>query len=128
MSFSRRLVTIRGMSLKTPLFCVLTLAVAIALLRSDWIPWRIVSRSELQAHDAFVAATATAAARTRQPGTRAAPAAGGVATIPVPTPTHSGEWMRDPNYRSALEKTTVAGGPEKGKSRESSRTEATPRP
>ncbi len=113
------------MPLKILVSCVLTLAAAVALLRSDWIPWRIVSRTELQAHDAAITAAAkTTAARIPQRGKPAA----GVATIPVPTPSHAGEWMRDPNYRSALEKTTVAGGPEKGKSRENSRTESTPRP
>lgn len=100
------------------------MAAGVALLRTDWIPWRIVSRTELQAHDAAITAGARAA-RVQQPHGK--PGAG-VATIPLPTPSHAGEWMRDPNYRSALEKTTVAGGPEKGKSRESSRTEATPRP
>ncbi len=100
------------------------MAAGVALLRTDWIPWRIVSRTELQAHDAAITAGARAA-RVQQPHGK--PAAG-VATIPLPTPSHAGEWMRDPNYRSALEKTTVAGGPEKGKSRESSRTEETPRP
>ena len=113
------------MPLKILVSCVLTLAAAVALLRFDWIPWRIVSRTELQAHDAAITAAAKAAA-TRVPP-RSNPTAG-VATIPLPTPSHAGEWMRDPNYRSALEKTTVAGGPEKGKSRESSLTEATPRP
>ncbi len=116
----------RGMPLKILVSCVLTLAAAVAVLRSDWVPWRIVSRTELQAHDAAITAAAKATAARVQPP-RSKPAVG-VATIPLPTPSHAGEWMRDPNYRSALEKTTVAGGPEKGKSRESSRTESTPRP
>ncbi len=38
----------RGMPLKILVSCVLTLAAAVAVLRSDWIPWRIVSRTELQ--------------------------------------------------------------------------------
>ncbi len=113
------------MPLKILLSCLLSVASAVALLRTDWIPWRIVSRSELQAHDAAIVTTARASARTQQ--TRGRPAAG-VATIPAPTPNHSGEWMRDPNYRSALEKTTVAGGSEKAKSREAARPEPTPRP
>lgn len=109
----------RAMPLKILLSCLLPVAAAVALLRTDWIPWRIVSRAELQAHDAAIVAAA------RKPQSLNRPAAG-VATIPAPTPNHSGEWMRDPNYRSALEKTTVAGGSEKAKSREAARPEPTP--
>ncbi len=75
------------------------MAAGVALLRTDWIPWRIVSRTELQAHDAAITAGARAA-RVQQPHGK--PAAG-VATIPLPTPRHAGEWMRDPNYQRARE-------------------------
>ena len=47
--------------------------------------------------------------------------------VPVQPPTdHSGAWMHDPNYRSALERTTVAGHPENAKARDPNKTTPTP--
>jgi hypothetical protein len=87
--------------MKAIVACVLVVCFGVVLLRSDLTPWRIMSKSEIEA-------LATTARRR----------AVGVA-LPVPGPTiSSGEWMRDPKYRTALEKTTVGGTPENAASRE----------
>ena len=37
---------------------------------------------------------------------------------PAALPVHDGAWMRDPNYRTALEKNTILGRPEASTNRE----------
>ena len=74
-------------------------------LHTDFAPWQIVSRGEidnlhqqLEEKTAAVATVADAAAAT--------------------PPQHTGAWMYEPGYRSALEKTTVVGRPEAAKHRD----------
>jgi hypothetical protein len=76
-------------------------AAVIGLLRTEVTPYRIVSVTELDE----MKAAAQQAAR--------APLA-----VAAPTPVRDGQWMYDPKYRSALEKTTVVGVPEASKRRE----------
>lgn len=87
--------------MKTIFALVVTVLAAIAFLRSDMSPWQLVSRADLDdlnrqieelKHQSVVVSAAA-------------------------TP-HTSAWMWDPNYRTALEKTTVAGAPETSKSRE----------
>jgi len=88
---------------------LLTIGVGIGVLRSDLTPWCIVNKADL------------------------------VAKAPVPVPVqrrivlpaapkedHSGDWMRDPDYRSALEKTTIVGRPEGAAVRDQGKAKPTP--
>jgi hypothetical protein len=68
---------------------------AVALLRSDLTPWRLVSQKELDELRAAHAQISTQRAQQQ-----------------------SSAWMLDPNYRTSLEKTTVVGVPERSKRRE----------
>ncbi len=80
--------------MKTLLTVVFTAVGLVVLLHSDLTPWRIVGKE-----DALPAGAPHAVERRY--------------AVPVaPTQSHSGDWMRDPNYRSALERTTVVGRPE----------------
>jgi hypothetical protein len=84
----------------------LAVVLFVLLLRSEVTPWRIVRAEEL----------------VRPTQTRRV-------LIPVTRPTdHSGDWMRDPNYRTALEKTTVAGRTKPAAERDANKPTATPYP
>lgn len=94
---------------------LLTLLLAIGLLRTDLTPWRLLSKQEIEAikHQHLAS---EAAMRRRLPQ-------------PTPWPTISdGSWMRDPNYRSALERTTVAGRVEPAAPRDQPFRQPTPKP
>ena len=83
---------------------IVTILVVIAFLHSDFCPWRIVDRSALdELNQQVTSLNAQLAAR---PSVQAAAQA------------HSGSWMWDPSYRTALEKTTIVGVPEDAKSRD----------
>ena len=86
---------------------LLTVAIGIIVLRSELTPWRIVNRADLEAKAPAVVQR-----------TVVVPAA--------PREDHSGDWMHDPNYRSALEKTTLAGHPEGAFDRDHSKPQPTP--
>jgi hypothetical protein len=78
----------------------------VLLLRSEVTPWRIVRAEDLE--------------RPNQP-TRV--------LIPVTRAAEpSGDWMRNPNYRTALEKTTVVGRPEQAAERDTNKPPPTPSP
>lgn len=94
--------------MKFILTVLLTVGVGIGVLHSDLTPWRIVNKEQLQAR-----APALVERRVVVP---AAP----------PAADHSGDWMRDPNYRSALEKTTVVGRPEGAAARDLGKPAPTP--
>ena len=98
--------------MKTILSCLVIIGVAFFLLRSDLTPWRILSRSEIE--DMMNARLSAQRSRFPQP---------------APHPTISnGEWMRDPNYRTSLERTTVVGRPEGAAPRDAPYRQATPKP
>ncbi|MEO6871826.1 MAG: hypothetical protein ABI233_06360 [Chthoniobacterales bacterium] len=72
--------------MKTLLAAVVSAALVIGALRSGLTPWRIVRETEI-----------------------GSVLSGGRTAVPTsPVTDHSGDWMRDPNYRTSLEKTTLA--------------------
>src|SRR6478672_2926416 len=100
--------------MKSLLVSLFTAVLVVVILRMDVTPWRIVNKAEL--------AKQTASAQTGEPRVIERRV-----IVPVqPSADHSGAWMHDPNYRSALEKTTVAGHPENAKPRDPNK--ATPSP
>ncbi len=84
--------------MKTLLTILLTAGIFVAILRSELTPWRLVHAVDLDN-------------RSR------------IAVPAPPAADHGGDWMHNPNYRSALEKTTIVGVPEHARPRE-----ATPAP
>lgn len=94
--------------MKFILTVLLTVGVGLGVLRTDLTPWRIVNKEQLQAR-----------VPAHVEGRMVVPAAASAAD-------HSGDWMRDPNYRSALEKTTVVGRPEGAASRDAAKPAPTP--
>ena len=74
----------------------------VGLLRSDMTPWRLVSAQELDELRARATSVSQEVAQTSAQQSQ-------------------GAWMHEPTYRSALEKTTVIGVPERSKSREAGR-------
>ncbi len=89
--------------MKTLLTIFVTAAAVVLLLGSGLTPWRIVRTD------------APVSTNTRTLPLRRA-------TVPPnPTPDHSGDWMRDPHYRTSLEKTTLVGRPEPAASRDGHR-------
>jgi len=79
--------------MKTILTFLMAICLVVAYLRTDFSPWRIVSRDDLNALQQQATAVSTAAAARAVAGPR------------------TGSWMWDPNYRTALEKPTVVGRP-----------------
>lgn len=80
--------------MKTLLTVVFTAVGLVLLLHSDLTPWRIVGKE-----DALPASAPRSVERRY--------------AVPIaPAQSHSGDWMRDPKYRSALERNTVVGRPE----------------
>lgn len=72
--------------MKTLLALIALVGLAIALLRTDYLPWRILTREEV---DTLTGATAMRA------------------RAPRPQPSLSdGSWMRDPNRKSRLDPPT----------------------
>lgn len=92
--------------MKTLLVAVVSAALVIGVLRSGLTPWRIVRQTET------------------------GPVLSGRHTgIPAsPATDHSGDWMRDPNYRTSLEKTTLVGRAEPAADRDYRSPLSTPRP
>ena len=100
--------------MKSLLVSLCTAVLVVVILRMDVTPWRIVNKAEF--------ANQSASTQTGEPRVIERRI-----LVPVPASTdHSGAWMHDPNYRSALEKTTVAGHPENAKDRDPSKTTPTP--
>ena len=94
--------------MKSLLVSLFTAVLVVVILRMDVTPWRIVNKAELEKKS-----------EPRVIERRV--------LVPVQASTdHSGAWMHDPNYRSALEKTTVAGHPENAKPRDPNKTTPTP--
>ena len=100
--------------MKSLFVSLFTAVLVVVVLRMDVTPWRIVNKAEL--------ANQSASTQTGEPRVIERRV-----LVPVQASTdHSGAWMHDPNYRSALEKTTVAGHPENAKPRDPNK--ATPSP
>ena len=100
--------------MKSLFVSLFTAVLVVVVLRLDVTPWRIVNKAELANQ---TASTQTGESRVVERRV----------LVPVQASTdHSGAWMHDPNYRSALEKTTVAGHPEDAKPRDPNK--ATPSP
>lgn len=88
--------------MKIILLILCTIGIGILILRSELTPWRLVRATDLQRSNATTPATV-------------------VRRVFVPVNSgrdHSGDWMHDPNYRSALERTTVVGRPETAAARD----------
>ncbi|MBA3963129.1 MAG: hypothetical protein H0X40_14695 [Chthoniobacterales bacterium] len=101
--------------MKTLITILFTAGAIVALLYSEITPWRIVNKTEQKVPMVAPAATPVIVERR--------------VIVPVavaPSQDHSGDWMHDPNYRSALEKTTVAGAPEPASRRDQGRPIPTP--
>lgn len=88
--------------MKTLILILLIPGLLIAIVRSELTPWRLFSPSEVAALRDRIALleqqaqrTSATSAGSSQPG-----------------------WIRDPSYRTSLEKTTVVGVPESSKRRE----------
>lgn len=94
--------------MKTILTVLVTAILVVLVLRSELTPWRIVSKADLdQRRQSSVVERRVA--------------------VPVrPAANHSGDWMHDPNYRSALEKTTIVGRPENATLRDANKPTSTP--
>jgi len=100
--------------MKSLFVSLLTAVLVVVILRMDVTPWRIVNKAEV--------ANQTGSTQTGEPRVIERRV-----LVPVQPPTdHSGAWMHDPNYRSALERTTVAGHPENAKARDPNKTTPTP--
>ena len=100
--------------MKSLFVSLFTAALVVVVLRMDVTPWRIVNKAEL--------ANQSASTQTGEPRVIERRV-----LVPVQASTdHSGAWMHDPNYRSALERTTVAGHPEDAKPRDPNKTTPTP--
>ena len=77
--------------MKTLLTALVTAVIFVVLLRSDLTPWRIVKKTDLDQ-----------LSRPRVVERRVA--------VPIAASVdHAGDWIRDPNYRSALEKRRLSG-------------------
>ena len=83
--------------MKTLMVAILTIVLGVAYLHTDLSPWRIVDKGALDSLNQQVADL------TQQL------AAAQVHTAQV---AHTGSWMWDPSYRTALEKTTIMGVPQ----------------
>lgn len=87
--------------MKTILTILFTAGLVVLILRSNVTPWRLVTAADLDR--------------------KSPPAQIIERRVMVPTApavNHSGDWMHDPNYRTGLEKTTVAGRPEDASKRD----------
>ena len=94
--------------MKSILAVIVTVVAAMIFLHTDISPWRIVSQTDLDDLNKQIAGLKQQQEQQQQQI---------VTSFQAPTP-HPGAWMWDPNYRTALEKTTVVGAPEIAKSRE----------
>ncbi len=95
---------------------LVTAGLVVVILRSNLTPWRLVTAADLKAADL-----------NRNPP----PPQIIERRILVPAANaqdHSGDWMRDPNYRTGLEKTSLAGRPENAIGRDRSKPASTPAP
>ena len=90
--------------MKTLITILFSAGAVVALLYSEITPWRIVNKADLKPVVIERRIVVPATSRTD----------------------HSGEWMHDPDYRSALERTTVVGAPEPAAHRDIGRPVATP--
>ena len=105
--------------MKTLITILFTAVAVVGLLYSEITPWRLVSKADVNAEQKL---------------TPAQPAMTPVVVekrilVPVqvtPNANHSGDWMRDPNYRTSLEKTTITGAPERARIRDVGGSVATP--
>lgn len=86
---------------------LLTVGIGVIVLRSGLTPWCIVNKAELEAKASV-------------------PVQRRMVLPTAPQEDHSGDWMRDPNYRSGLEKTTIIGRPEGAASRDHGKPAPTP--
>lgn len=92
--------------MKTIIVALVTAALVLVVLNTGLTPWRIVKGTT----------ASTAASPTNSP----APIIIRHAAAPPDhsATDHAGDWMRDPNYRTSLEKNTVVGRPEPAASRD----------
>lgn len=88
--------------MKSILLILCTIGVGVLILRSEITPWRLVRATDLQ----------RSSAPTPEMVVRR------IVVPATPAQDHSGDWMHDPDYRSALERTTVVGRPETAASRD----------
>jgi len=92
MSWHKRLFTKEMENSPFKLLTAVTFALGLAslALRSDWLPWKIVSQSEINQLQSQIDSLQADLAAARGPK-------------------RNGEWMHDPNYRTALEKKPMQG-------------------
>ena len=90
---------------------LLTAGLVVIILRSNLTPWRLVAAADLKLNQ-NTPPPQIIERRILVPAANAQD--------------HSGDWMRDPNYRTGLEKTSLAGRPENAIARDRSKPASTP--
>lgn len=91
------------LGMKSLLVALATIGLGLGLLHSGVTGWRLVKEADIDALRAQASAVQQQQPQQAFPGARSP---------------GTGAWMWDPNYRTALEKTTIIGRPEGARNRD----------